>query len=249
MVPSGWRYLKKLTGGKLGEYANQLKYIEMGSAFFSRDEKQELADLLPHTNVCMHYGLTEASRSAFMEFHQDIAHLDSVGKPSPFTDIKVMDENGNECDAHQEGEVCIKGDHVTHGYLDLPVSESFFGEYFRTGDWGYKTEDGYIYLISRKKELINVGGKKVSPIEVEEQLFKIDGIEDCACIGVSDEEGVLGEVVKAFIVKAKDSELTFDGIKKQLKGKLESYKLPVHYEWIGQIPKTQNGKIQRGLLK
>ena len=249
MVPASWRYLKKLTGDKLGEFKEQLRYIEMGSAFFSKDEKQELADLLPHTRVCMHYGLTEASRSAFMEFHQDKAHLDSVGKASPNTDIKVLDEHGKECAVNQEGEICVKGDHVTHGYLDLPIEESFFGDYFRTGDWGYKTEEGYIYLISRKKELINVGGKKVSPIEVEEQLFKISGIADCACIGVPDEEGVLGEVVKAFIVKDKDSGITFDDIKNQLSGKLESYKLPVHYEWIDEIPKTQNGKIQRGLLK
>lgn len=249
MVPASWRYLKKLTGDKLGDYKGQLKYIEMGSAFFSKDEKKELALLLPHTRVCMHYGLTEASRSAFMEFHEDADFLDSVGKASPHTDIKLMDENGKELGDNQEGEICVKGDHVTHGYLDLPIKDSFFGEYFRTGDWGYKTKDGYIYLISRKKELINVGGKKVSPIEVEEQLFKIPGIDDCACIGVPDEEGVLGEVVKAFIVKAKDSELTFDDIKNQLNGKLESYKLPVHYQWIDEIPKTQNGKIQRGLLK
>ena len=249
MVPASWRYLKKLTGKKLGEFKDQLKYIEMGSAFFSKDEKKELADLLPHTKVCMHYGLTEASRSAFMEFHADAAHLDSVGKASPNTDIKVMDENGKECAFNQEGEICVKGEHVTKGYLDLPIKDSFFGDYFRTGDWGYKTEEGYIYLISRKKELINVGGKKVSPIEVEEQLLKIDGVEDCACIGVPDEEGVLGEVVKAFIVKAKNCDLTFDGIKNQLSGRLESYKMPVHYEWIDAIPKTQNGKIQRGLLK
>lgn len=249
MVPASWRYLKKLTGEKLGDYKDQLKYIEMGSAFFSKDEKKELADLLPHTRVCMHYGLTEASRSAFMEFHADAAHLDSVGKASPNTDIKVMDENGKECAFNQEGEICVNGEHVTKGYLDLPIKDSFFGDYFRTGDWGYKTEEGYIYLISRKKELINVGGKKVSPIEVEEQLFKIDGVEDCACIGVPDEEGVLGEVVKAFIVKAKDCDLTFDGIKNQLSGRLESYKMPVHYEWTDAIPKTQNGKIQRGLLK
>ena len=178
MVPASWRYLKKLTGDKLGDYKDQLRYIEMGSAFFSKDEKKELADLLPQTKVCMHYGLTEASRSAFMEFHQDAEHLDSVGKASPNTDIKVLDEKGKECDINQEGEICVKGEHVTHGYLDLPIEESFFGDYFRTGDWGYKTADGYIYLISRKKELINVGGKKVSPIEVEEQLLHISGIAE-----------------------------------------------------------------------
>lgn len=249
MVPDSWRYLKKLTGNKLGDFRNQLRYIEMGSAFFSKEEKDELAGILPDTRVCMHYGLTEASRSTFMEFHQDAIHMDSVGKASPHTDIKILDENGAECEANQEGEICVKGEHVTHGYLALPVADSFFGDYFRTGDWGYKTEDGYVYLISRKKELINVGGKKVSPIEVEEQLLKIPGVEDCACIGVPDAEGLLGEVVKAFIVKEKDSNTTFADINDQLSGKLEAYKLPVFYEWIDIIPKTQNGKIQRGLLK
>ena len=249
MVPASWRYLKKLTGNKLGDFRNQLRYIEMGSAFFSKEEKDELAGILPDTRVCMHYGLTEASRSTFMEFHQDASHMDSVGKASPHTEIKILDENGVECEAGNEGEICIKGEHVTHGYLDLPVGDSFFGDYFRTGDWGYKTEDGYVYLISRKKELINVGGKKVSPIEVEEQLFKIPGVEDCACIGVPDDNEVLGEVVKAFIVKEKGSEITFADIDEQLTGKLESYKIPVCYEWIDAIPKTQNGKIQRGLLK
>lgn len=249
MVPASWRYLKKLTGNKLGDFRYQLRYIEMGSAFFSKEEKDELAGILPDTRVCMHYGLTEASRSTFMEFHQDSSHMDSVGKASPHTEIKILDENGVECEAGNEGEICIKGEHVTHGYLDLPVGDSFFGDYFRTGDWGYKTEDGYVYLISRKKELINVGGKKVSPIEVEEQLLKIPGVEDCACIGVPDDNEVLGEVVKAFIVKEKGSEITFADIDEQLTGKLESYKIPVCYEWIDAIPKTQNGKIQRGLLK
>lgn len=248
MVPASWRYLQKLSGNKLGEYAQQLRYIEMGSAFFSADEKKALAGLLPNTRVCMHYGLTEASRSAFMEFHKDASHLDSVGKPSPHTDIKILDENGCECPYQTEGEICIKGEHVTHGYLGLPNENTFWGEYFRTGDWGYKTADGYIYLISRKKDLINVGGKKVSPIEVEEQLLKIEGIEDCACIGVSDEDKVLGEVVKAFIVKKQNTPLSFEDITRQLTGKLESYKLPVYYQWINAIPKTQNGKIQRNLL-
>ena len=249
MVPASWRYLKKLTGNKLGDFRYQLRYIEMGSAFFSKEEKNEIAGILPDTRVCMHYGLTEASRSTFMEFHQDASHMDSVGKASPHTEIKILDENGVECEVGNEGEICIKGEHVTHGYLDLPVGDSFFGDYFRTGDWGYKTEDGFVYLISRKKELINVGGKKVSPIEVEEQLLKIPGVEDCACIGVPDDNEVLGEVVKAFIVKEKGSGITFADIDEQLTGKLESYKIPVCYEWIDAIPKTQNGKIQRGLLK
>ena len=249
MVPASYRYLKKFSGERLREFSNQIKYIEMGSAFFSAEEKQELADLLPNSRVCMHYGLTEASRSTFMEFHEDKKDLQSVGKSSPYTEIEIFDDNGQPVKLGEEGEICIKGEHVTNGYLDVSKEETFYGEYFRTGDWGYKTADGYIYLVSRKKELINVGGKKVSPVEVEEQLKKIQGITDCACVGIADPNGILGEVVKSFIVKDVSFNISFDEIKKQMVGKLEDYKIPVVFEWIKEIPKTYNGKIQRLSLK
>lgn len=250
MVPSGWKFLQKMSGNKLGEYADRLKYIEMGSAFFSENDKRELANLLPNTRVTMHYGLTEASRSGFMEFLEDNRFLNSVGKPSPFTDIQVFDENGKMFSDGEEGEIAVTGERVTHGYLGNVASDNFFGEYFRTGDWGTKNADVYIFLKSCKKENINVGGKKVSPVEVETELNRIPCIEESACIAVSDPEGVLGEVVKAFLVKKGfEPEMSFAEIASLLTGKIESYKMPAIYEWIDAIPKTSNGKIQRGLLK
>lgn len=250
MVPASYRYLKKYTGTRLGDFADQLKFIEMGSAFFASEEKRELAELLPDTRICMHYGLTEASRSAFMEFHTDSEHLSSVGKASPFTEIGIFGENGEKMPVGLEGEICVKGGHVTQGYLYRNNSDTFFGDYFRTGDWGSMDEDGYVYLKSRKKELINVGGKKVSPVEVELELKKIKGIADCACVGIDDPNDVLGEVVKAFLVRESAAvNLEFTNITKSLQGKLEGYKIPVVYEWIDKIPRTHNGKIQRLSLK
>lgn len=248
MVPASWKFLQKMSGDQLGNYKDQLKYIEMGSAYFSPDDKRYLAHLLPNTRVTMHYGLTEASRSAFMEFHEDDAQIATVGKASPYTDIQIFDENGNMLPQGQEGEICIKGEHVTKGYLNMDAKDIFYNEYFRTGDSGTIDLDGYITLKARIKELINVGGKKVAPTEVDEQILKIQGVADCACVAAKDPEGVLGEIVKAFIVKEANSELTFEDIATQLTGQLESYKLPAQYEWIGAIPKTPNGKIQRNLL-
>ena len=249
MVPASWKFLQKMSGDKLAEYAHQLKYIEMGSAYFSPEDKRHLAELLPTTRVTMHYGLTEASRSAFMEFHVDEANIATVGKASPYTDIQVFDEKGNMLPQGQEGEICVKGEHVTKGYLNIPEDDIFYGDgYFRTGDSGTINEDGYITLKSRIKELINVGGKKVAPTEVDEQILKIPGVADCACVASKDPEGVLGEVVKAFIVKGSE-DITFEQISEQLMGKLEAYKMPAQYEWIDAIPKTANGKIQRNLLQ
>lgn len=249
MVPASWKFLQKMVGDRLSQFAEQLKYIEMGSAYFSEEDKRHLAALFPKTRVTMHYGLTEASRSAFMEFHEDDAALSSVGKASPGVEIAIFDEQGKMLPPDSEGEICVKGPHVMKGYLDLDNSQSFFGSYFRTGDCGKMTQAGYIYLKSRIKELINVGGKKVAPAEVDEQILKIPGVADCACVGVPDPEGVLGEVVKGCIVRAEGAELTFADIANRLVGTLETYKVPVVWQWIEVVPKTHNGKIQRGLLK
>ena len=205
--------------------------------------------LLPNTRICMHYGLTEASRSAFIEFHTESEKLNTVGKQSPNMLITIRDDEGNEVPNGEEGEICVKGDAVTIGYLELPKSESFWGEAFRTGDWGIKDEKGYISLKSRKKELINVGGKKVSPIEVEEVLKNLDFIEDCVCVGVPDPENILGEVVKAFVVTTQPEKVRIELIDEFIGSQLESFKHPVMYEVIDKIPKTASGKIQRLSLR
>lgn len=248
MVPASWAYILKMSGEKIGQFADQLKYIEIGSAFMPLESKQKLMSLLPHTRICMHYGLTEASRSAFINFHDDVEHLMSAGRPSPNTEIAVFSEQGEHLANNEDGEICVRGGHVCSDYWGLPKEEfqkDFFDGYFRTGDWGHIDGDGYIYLISRKKEIINVGGKKVSPIEVEEVLNEMDGVVESACVGVHDD--VLGEVVKAFCVCSK--QVDFEEVKKEMMKKLEGYKIPSFFEMIDSLPKTQNGKLQRLLLK
>jgi long-chain acyl-CoA synthetase len=248
MVPASWAYILRMSGERLGQFANQLNYIEIGSAFMPLENKRKLMELLPNTRICMHYGLTEASRSAFISFHDEKEHLNSAGKASPNTVISVFSEDGNRVAQNVDGEICISGKHVCSDYWGISRTDfkkDFFGDFFRTGDWGHIDEDGYVFLVSRKKEIINVGGKKVSPIEVEEQLNAIDGIVESACVGVHDD--VLGEVVKAFCVCSKP--VDFELVKKVLFKKIETYKIPVFFETMETLPKTQNGKIQRLLLK
>lgn len=251
MVPAAWGYIKKMSGQRIGQFAGQLRYIEIGSSFMSVEDKKLLCELLPNTRICMHYGLTEASRSAFLEFHSEHDKLDTAGKASPNVEIKIFDNEGKEQPAGAEGEVCVKGEHVTCSYWNESVerfAQDFNSEYFRTGDAGYLDEDGYIHLKSRIKEMINVGGKKVSPMEVEDVLNSIPGITDSACVAIPDPEGVMGELVKAFIV-CNDENLTDDAILEALRPKLETYKLPVAIERIAEIPRTVSGKIQRLMLK
>lgn len=249
MVPASWALLKRLSGMKIAEFRDQLRYIEIGSAPMPIDEKMTLIDALPNTRICMHYGLTEASRSAFMEFHECRDRLTTVGKQSPNMNITIRDEEGKEMPLGTEGEICVSGDAVTKGYWGRPNEESFWRDNFRTGDWGYIDENGFISLKSRKKELINVGGKKVSPIEVEEVLMDLDFVKDCACISIPDPEGMLGEVIKAFIVSDEREKVSKEIIDPLIGNKLEGYKHPAEYARVDEIPKTASGKVQRLLLK
>lgn len=250
MVPASWGFIKKMSGKYIGKFAEQLKFIEIGSSFMPIEDKQLLMELLPYTRICMHYGSTEASRSAFMEFHEYKDNLLSAGQASPFTDIRIYSTEGKPLPLGEEGEVCVKGDHVTFSYWnETPerFASDFYDGYFRTGDCATMDADGNIYLKSRIKEMINVGGKKVAPMEVEDILNKIPGIKESACIGIPDPDKVLGEVVKAFVVA--DESLTAEEIMNKLRPQLEVYKLPVAIERIDTIPKTSSGKIQRLTLK
>lgn len=250
MVPASWGFIKKMSGKYIGKFAEQLKFIEIGSSFMPVEDKELLMSLLPNTRICMHYGSTEASRSAFMEFHTYKDNLLSIGKASPNVEIKIFTSQGTPAALGEEGEVCVKGEHVTCSYWnETPerFASDFYDGYFRTGDCGTMDAEGNIYLKSRIKEMINVGGKKVSPMEVEDILNTIPGIKESACIGIPDPGIVLGEVVKAFIVA--DDNLSDEEIMQQLRPQLEVYKLPVEIERINAIPKTGSGKIQRLSLK
>lgn len=248
VVPAAWAYIRKMSGTRIGKYASQIHYIEIGSAAMPLDTKKEMLSMFPDTRICMHYGLTEASRNCFQEFH-DTEHLDSIGKPvCDKVDVKIFDDEGNEVANGDKGEICVKGNMVLTRYLEeFDTKNAFFGDYFRTGDCGYKSADEYVYLLGREKELINVGGKKVSPMEVEDAIMAL-GVGDCICVPTKDENGIMGELVFCYILKDSTT-LSFEEIAEQLREKLEVYKRPVAYDWIDKIPMTSSGKKQRLLVK
>lgn len=250
MVPAVWAYIRKFSGTRIAKYAPQIKYIEIGSAAMPLPSKEELCELFPNTRICMHYGLTEASRSAFMEFHECHGRLATIGKPvCEKVDIRILGEDGKELPDGETGELCVKGNMVMTGYYQKDADkDAWFGDFFRTGDCGYRDSDGWLYLMSRKKEIINIGGKKVSPVEIEDAICVMEGVEDCICIGVADPDGVLGEVAKCY-VQREGCTLSLDEIRHGLEGELEAYKIPALWEWIDVIPKTSSGKKQRLQLK
>lgn len=251
-VPTGFAMLFRLSGDHIGRFAGQLKYIEIGSAPMSIDDKQRLMRLLPRTRICMHYGLTEASRAAFIEFHADAEALATIGKPSPNVSIEIRSEQGDPLPPGSEGEIWVRGGMVMKEYWrdEEATTRTLADGWLRTGDLGYRDGKGYIVLRGRTQDMINIGGLKVSPTEIEQALLAHPGVADCACVGVPDPQGVSGSVVRAFLVSRSGTTLlpAPAELAQFLRGKVEDYAIPVAFSWVEEIPKTSSGKIQRQQL-
>jgi len=247
-VPAGFSILLDYYNEQFEEISSQIRYIEIGSAFMRQNHKENLMELCPNARICMHYGLTEASRSTFIEFHAEKEKLHTVGKPSPNVELRVIGANGEELSPNQTGEILVKGKMIMNGYWnkDEITKEHLKNGWLHTGDLGTMDDDGYLHLLGRKKEIINVGGLKVAPGEVEEILLKYNGIAEAAVVGVKSSDDISDEMIKAFIVT--DDELSIKDLKKFCLENIESYKLPSEFEIVESLPNTASGKIQRHLL-
>ncbi len=250
MVPSAWAYLHSVSGDLLAEYGTHLRYIEFGSMSMPIEEKHRLMRLFPNTRLCMHYGSTEASRSSFLEFHAESEKLDSIGRAAPGVEIRICDGGGKALPPGEEGEICIRGPHVMRGYLHTPREGAFYGDFFRSGDWGYVDAEGYVHLSGRMKDIINVGGEKVSPEEVEAVLNLMPGVAESACVPAPEPKGILGEVVKAILVAAPAvPRPTDEQIQTAVADRLERFKVPRIIEWREKLARTDSGKLQRNLMR
>jgi long-chain acyl-CoA synthetase len=248
-VPAGFELILRMTKDRLGDAKEHLRYVEIGSAPMRSETKRKLMELLPNTRICHHYGLTEASRATFIEYHSDRDKLDSIGRPSPNVEIAIRDADGRNLPQGQNGELVVHGGMVMREYWRMPdrTREVLDNGWLRTGDWGRLDPDGYLFLAGRRSDLINVGGLKVCPEEVERQLDAHPAVAESACVGAPDPRGLTGECVKAFFVQREpvaDRELVA-----WLRPRLEEYKIPTFWERVEQIPKTASGKIQRHLLR
>jgi long-chain acyl-CoA synthetase len=195
------------------------------------------------------YGLSETSPTLTCNTATSSEFNGSIGIPVPSTYLSIRDDDGNEVPFGQPGEICAKGPQVMAGYWNRPDETAKVmteDGYFRTGDIGVMTPDGYTKIVDRKKDMILVSGFNVYPNEIEEVIASHPGVLECAVIGVADERS--GEAVKAFVVK-KDPNVTAEDIIKFCHGQLTNYKVPKQIEFRTDLPKTNVGKILRRQLR
>ena len=254
LVPAILKIILEAFKDKLGEYDAQLNYIQLGSAPLHEELMNRLIGMLQTTRLYNTYGATESGCTLIYEFSKYGMRKGCIGRTTVNTKLFFTDKNRTaHVDATDEasaGYLAFAGEMNMLGYLNDPekTSEVLKDGVIYTNDIGYRGADGLVYLLGRDGEVINSGGLKISPVEVEEVAGRIEGIADCACVPMADERR--GEVPKLFIVvdKAFDGKLENADIKKFLKQYLEDYKIPVKIERIDSIPRTFNGKIIRKQL-
>jgi fatty-acyl-CoA synthase len=195
------------------------------------------------------YGLTEVGPSV-TSLHQDdaVRKMGSIGKINFYLKYKIVDDNGNEVKQGEVGEFILKGPSVTPGYWRNPTatSESLKNGWFYTGDLVREDEDGFLYVVDRKKNMFISGGENVYPAEIEKFLYTHPLIQEVAVIGVPDEKW--GEVGKAYIKLKEGASISPDELKKYCEGNLARYKIPKYFEIIEEIPKSETGKINKKAL-
>ena len=199
--------------------------------------------------ICEGYGLSETSPSASCNPTNSKAFTGTIGVPIPGTYFKLLDDDGREVAPGKPGEIAIKGPQVMAGYWQRPDETDKVmtpDGYFKSGDVGIVDDNGFFKIIDRKKDMVLVSGFNVYPNEIEEVVTLLDGVMECACVGVLDEHS--GEAVKLVIVK-KNPDLTEAEVRAFCKENLTGYKQPKVVEFRSELPKTPVGKILRRELR
>ena len=215
---------------------------------------RRVADEMNMTELTSVYGLTEAS-PGMTQTHCKVDSLErrvtTVGRHFPGVDVRILDpETGQECERGQAGEVCCKGYNAMKGYYKMPeaTAEVIKNGWLHSGDLGVMDEEGFVTITGRIKDMIIRGGENISPKEVEEFLYHLEGVEDVQVVGVPSRK--YGEEVGAFIIAKKGYEnLAPEDVQDYCRGKISWYKIPRYVAIVKEFPLTASGKIQKFKLR
>ena len=204
------------------------------------------------------YGLTETS--PLLTIIDDREHREAVasgnldrlkcaGRPLIGVDMRILDDAGNEAPTGQSGEVTVRAPNVTKGYLNLPEenARAFRDGWFHTGDVGYFDDEGFMYLVDRKKDMIITGGENVYTLEVEAAIYKHPAVGECAVVGIPDEK--YGEALFAAIVPQPGESVTAEQLVDHCREHIGGYKIPRQYAFLPEMPKSAMGKILKTDLR
>ena len=253
-VPASYEVMKSQMQDKFVQILNKLRYMEFSAGSLSIKQRKEITTLLPDVQIFNTWGSSETGGVIFCNVNEVVKSdkkVGMLGKCHPSTQIKVIDSNGNtiKSDEKNPGKMVLKGDMQMSGYWKMPelTEKTLVDGWLLTGDLVYLDEDGDIFILGRADDIINVGGEKVSPIDVENTAGQYKDVKECACIGVEDPDGILGQVPILFVT----AEVGYDEkeFKKYLAEKMERYKIPYKCILLDELPRNRMQKIDRKELR
>ena len=235
LVPASIRMLIQFSPEKIKALAEKMEFIETGAAAISQSDMLELCRLLPHTRLYNTYASTETGIICTYNYNDGKCVSGCLGKPMKHSSITISDK----------GKIICYGDTLMSGYVDDPEMTASIlrdGAIF-TSDVGKIDENGMLHLIGREGDVINVGGFKVAPTEVEDAALAFPDVEDCVCVPVDHK--ITGKALKLLVVMKCEKNLDGRELALFLKSRLETYKVPLLYSQIEHVERTFNGKINR----
>jgi long-chain acyl-CoA synthetase len=249
-VPTIFSLLMNLKGLEKFDLA-ALRKITNTAAALSEEHIRRLRALFPQAILYSMYGLTECKRVTYLPPDQLDIRPTSVGRGMPNEEVWLVDDAGNRLPNGSTGELVIRGSNVMRGYWEKPAETAkrlkpgpnvgemvlYSGDLFRTDG------EGWLYFVARRDDIIKSRGEKVSPREVENSIYSLEGVQDVAVIGVPDD--VLGQAIKAFIVQREGFNLTEREVIRHCLARLENFMAPKVVEFVAELPKTDTGKIKK----
>lgn len=245
LPPAGISLIMQLTKTKLLEYKDKLDYVYTASAPMQESQQEFMRNSLPNSRLYFSYGSSENGTVCLYRYDKYNNDICCCGRPCIGVDLIIVDECFKEIGKNKLGQIAIRSKMNMKGYFDMPelTSNVFKNGFFISNDIGYIDENGFLYVTGRKDDAINIGGLKVYPSEIENAALKIKDVLDCVCFATSD--SITGQTPELLIVLLKGSTATLKEIRNELSLSLDSYKVPKIIEFVENIKRTSNGKLDR----
>ena len=225
-----------------------LRHVLLGGGFIDSNLMREA--LSKGWNVSKVYGSTETSSFVTILSPEEFKlKPESAGKPIPPNEVMIVDENGKKVQANTEGEIVVKSPAVMKGYLndDEATKQKLKDGFYFTGDIGYQDNDGYLYVVNRRSDLIVTGGENVNPLEVENLILSFPKVKEVCVFGIDDTKW--GQRIAAAVVQKPNQKFEADELRNFLRDKTAAFKIPKEIFFVDELPKTELGKVRRDLVK
>jgi acyl-CoA synthetase (AMP-forming)/AMP-acid ligase II len=253
-VPTIFQVLASAGAGGVAHDLPELRFLTNPAAALAPATIDALRTDFPHARIYSMYGLTECKRVAWLPPDQLDARPDSVGVPIPGTEAWVEDDAGERLPPGEVGELVVRGAHVMQGYWNDPVATAErlrpgrwpWERELRTGDLFRQDEEGFLYFVGRRDDILKSRGEKVAPKEVEAVLHQAAGVRTAAVVGAPDR--LLGQAIVAFVVPKDGADITPTQLRRHCQQHLEDYMVPTRIELRQSLPTTPNGKVDRRAL-